>query len=246
MTTDTMPAKRQMSIERLLQWAYQQELCNLSAGDGEGETSQQHPMWKMRVDGSGGGWDVNAVSRIVAPDALLVRETVLRMDKPVWADGVDFPSIAYASWRVSFAERPFIDAAIENAQTLVVRHARIGDRPMADDVPSPHRRLLPSGRPEICRVVMVEEKLASGDKAEFPREIMSFEQRVWRKRAGVYETGSYCLLDYWPTEEHLLRDRADYVVWRATLSWLAQEIGDRLERIAVSAEMPPEIGWNAN
>lgn len=243
MTTDSPTQKRELSIENLLHWAYQTELCNLVVGDGAVEPGEQHPMWKMRVDGTPHGWDANAVARVVHEDALRVHAAVAGLATPSWANGAVFPSIAYAAWRISFAEQPFIDRAIDNAQTLVIRHAVIGDRPIADETPSPHCRRLPSGRPEIVRNVMVEEKLASGDMVTLPREMLATEQRVWRKRAGVYETGSYCLLDYWPSEENVLRDRANYVVWRAALAWLAEALRNGLDRFGLTDALPPEVAW---
>lgn len=232
------PHRRQLSIEAALRWAFQIELPNL-------DPRQANPMFEERVSGGGGsGYEEGAISRIVAPDAIRIGDAVKLLGGADWWAGVVFPPIAYAVDGMSMADKPFIDRAVTRAETLVICHARLGNRPDCEDVPECTPLRAGNGRPEIRRMGTVEQRTLEGATIDAPLELMAKEERARvRDRPGIYELGSYCLLQWYPTVDQVMRDRADYVVWRAALDWLRQQLGGALERVAITDQLPAERPW---
>ena len=231
--------KRETPIEALLHWAYQIELVNL-------DPREANPMFEDRVSGGGGaGYEEGAIARIVAPDAIAVSKIVAMLDGQEWTRGVAWTPISVYMDGMSVADRPFIEAAIPRAQSLVVCNAKLGARPHCEDWPEPTADRSGNGQPRVMRVAEIVEETVGGGEIVASREMIAKEERARVKlRAGIYPAGSYCLLKWFPSHESVMRDRAEYVVWRAALAWLRGRIGDTLDRISVLADLPPERPWN--
>ncbi|MFO1118346.1 MAG: hypothetical protein U1E28_21965 [Beijerinckiaceae bacterium] len=216
--------RRLLSIEQALRWAFATELVNAD-GYGVEEPAEQHPMWKIRVDGGGGTWDALAVSRLVDSDALAIGDAVARL-----ADVDLLPPADLGD-----EERRHFVANRGRATALVVTHAKLGTRPDID-VPVPGPIYAPNGRPVVRRLTQQTERIITGEKALYDREeIVTAPPARMRGSAGQYPPGSFCPLDWFPTFDACARDRAEESIWVAALAWLAAEIGDSLERIEIVA-----------
>lgn len=239
MNTPAQPGKRTMSIEALLRWAYQTELVNL-------DPREANPMFEEYIGGGGGGsgYEEGAIARMVHPDAKVVANVVSQLRGDEWAAGVAWPPITYSMADMSMADQPFIDVQIPRAETLVVCHARLGNQPDALDEPFPTADRADNGRPRVVRMAPVASKVLDGSEVTTDMEVIAAEERARvRDKAGIYPMGSYCLLKWYPEPNAIMRDRAQYVVWRAALIWLRDQLAGVLERHDVDDRLPVERPW---
>jgi hypothetical protein len=123
---------------------------------------------------------------------------------------------------------------------LVANRARLRKRPeVYRELPKPVRVLAPYGpRPLVLREVMVRNK-ADGQLYAALQPCTSFSLR----RGGrSYPIGAFCPLDWIPNPKSVLRDRAEYAVWRFALELLAGELAD-LESLSVLPPSAPLRPW---
>lgn len=186
-----------------------------------------HPMFSMRIDGGKGDWDADAVSRMVDPDALAIGAAVARLRE----DLIDPPD------HVDDDERSLFIAWRGRAETLVVAHARLGDRPTVDSAEAYPLRAS-NGRPIVRRIVEARERILDGSELAMPREEIVPKVR----ERGQYPSGAYCVLEWVPSLELAARDRAEYLVWRASLDRLVAELNG-LTKIEVQPSTAPWRPW---
>jgi hypothetical protein len=234
--------RRVMYIENALKWAYGEELAQIPSIGGEPEFHGSHPMWNMaRVDGnSGGGFDENALRRLASPDAIEIAKTVHRLADPallarqaalVGALNGPGPAEEFAA----------IKAALPRLEVLVIVHARIGKPPDLPDHRTPYAIRTANGEVCVRRIRPLKYRTVDGrdiwqDDTEIVREIRG---KPTRQR---YPQGSYCLVGWSPDWPELLRERAEYLVWRLAIRWLARNL-KHLERIQVLPSRLPLRPW---
>jgi hypothetical protein len=240
----TPDRRRIMPIEQALKWAYSEELAQIPSNGGEPEFHGSHPMWNMaRVDGAGSGYDDGAVWRLAAPDAIEIAKTVHRL-----ADGTalaDEPELLAGLLDIGGPglpeEHAAIAAALLRVEVLIIVHGRLGTAPALPDRRTPFAIRTANGEVCVRRVRPFKHRTIDGrdvfhDAAETVHEIRS---KPTRQR---YPQGSYCLVGWSPDWPELLRERAEYLVWRLALCWLSQNLG-QLERTHILPSRLPLRPW---
>lgn len=228
--------RRRLTIEQALRWAFATELVN-AVGFGVGaEPSEQHPMWRMRVDGTApGGWDAAAIARFVDPDALAIGAAVAALE------GIELEppeDLDPDERRLFFAWRG-------RATTLVVTSAKLGRPPPAgDEIPSAEPIFATNGRVVVRRMVSRTERVITGERLAFDaEEIVAVTARARVKgSSGHYPSGSFCPLQWFPSFESVAIERIEARIWREALAWLASRLKG-LERIEIvdPADSPAPI-----
>ena len=242
-----MGGRRRLTITDALAWAYQVELPAMERyTSGEAESRASHPMWNLgRVDGGGANWDDAAIARIVDRDALKIGQAVSALRNPAWAASADLAGFEVFQAGLSLSEAAFIGPALERAETLVITHAKLGTAP---DVESQQVTAVRSGNglPIVRREVPFRESTIAGDTLTRMDDEHVPDQPMIMLRGkptrGKWPEGSFCLVDYWPSAHAIMRDRAEYLVWRAALDWLTVNL-QGLERIEVSGCCAPRRPW---
>jgi len=124
--------------------------------------------------------------------------------------------------------------ALRNIVDLVLVHARAGSRPYAgEEQPSVEPVLTDNGRPSVMVPALIDAGGVMYETCVATRAL----------RSGLYAPGAFCPLRYEPDPQSIVRDRADYAVWRAALRLLAEELHDKLETIAILSPSAPEHPW---
>lgn len=228
-TQSPRPGRRLKTIEATLRWAFAEELVNLQRRAEDGWMPSAHPMFSMRIDGGKGDWDADAVARLVDPDALAIGAAVARLREEL----IEPPD------HLDDAERSLFIAQRGRAETLVVAHARLGDRPTVE-IPEAYPLRASNGRPAVRRMVQAPERILDGSEVVMPREeIVASKVR----ERGQYQTGAYCVLEWIPSLDMAARDRAEYFVWRAALDSLVADLHG-LSKIEVQPATAPWRPWD--
>ena len=132
-------------------------------------------------------------------------------------------------------------APLANVTNLVLAHGRLGNRPpIGLETPIPMPKQAPNGKPGVWQIQCSVEKTIAGDQVE-----RLFEAPVQGARRGIYPSGSFCIVEYEPSPQSIVNDRAEYLVWRLALGDLAELLSGRLERIAAlppAAALAPWLG----
>jgi hypothetical protein len=132
-------------------------------------------------------------------------------------------------------------APLANVANIVLTHGRLGNRPaIGFEIPIPTPKLAPNGKPGVWQLQCSIERTIGGDHVE-----RLFEAPVQGARRGVYPSGSFCILEYEPSPQSIINDRAEYLAWRLALGELAELLSGRLERIAAlppAAALAPWLG----
>jgi hypothetical protein len=133
-------------------------------------------------------------------------------------------------------------AGLRKAANFVLVCGRLGKRPDVRREPPDHAaRLAANGKPGVWRLESWAEPTFD-DHAQVWRTV---ETPAPPKRKGVYPAGAYCVLDYTPSPQALVDERADYAGWIAGLFWLAEALSGRLtSRAALTprAALRPWLG----
>jgi hypothetical protein len=195
------------------------------------------------------------------PDALAIEARVLALDR---FGGLIFDSdaglligvegFAPGRERADQWSPPAMDVAaiVAHASTmmvgLVANHARLRSRPLViTDMPRPCRVMAPySAHPLVVRDDMVASKfdrLGDGRGADVLYLAQVPVSAFTSRGKPGWPIGSYCPLRWEPKPEEIVRDRAEYAVWRAALEVLAGELAGMLASIAVLAPSAPWRPW---
>jgi hypothetical protein len=119
-----------------------------------------------------------------------------------------------------------IAAAAANVGNLLLVHGRLASRPLIRlDPPEVSAKLADNGKPGVWRRETWAEP-TWGDHAEASR---AAEVPVRASRKNLYPPGAYGRLEYAPDPQETVNERAEYWVWRAGLSALAEALSGRME-----------------
>lgn len=224
-----------MPIERALVWAYKLELPNASL-NAVGKTN-----WiTERVDSSyrGGGFDVDAVARVVSPDALAIHERVKELSQPGWLSvDMDAGELLSSTYR-SFTEPDYFAAAFPKAYDLVVMAARLG-RPPGFSEPLVEPVKHENGSIQLFRHVARKLKTVDGRRVAY-----GFDEPFRLKRGGTFPQGACCHFEAFPTWDQIMQERADYLAYWLALRWLSENL-DHLARLHIIAPELPMRPWQA-
>lgn len=219
--------KRQIDIEKLLHWAYRDELSKRATSSAEGLWDHIHESGQLggirddgrRGDGGAQRYDFGTIHQ----DAIRIEAAVGALEDTVidWASSFDAIA-AELSGLVSVNEakasaHPWCrDVLLVNShrtKVLVTTHAIRGSRPeWYDEPPQPNRIL--------------------ADKGKGPKIVGECKGR------NLYTAGSYCPLRWEPSPLSIVMARAEYAAWYAGMSQLAARL-DLVDHIALAPAAAP-------
>jgi hypothetical protein len=251
--------RRLVDIEDALIWAFREELPKRSPdGNVVALGSSVSPMWRYGVFGARiDNWSREpgfpAVLGDPHPDAIAIesrcsRSSASKAFRSMTRRGSRSASRGFAPGRVradphypaEFNVAGIIGEASNMIVGWVANGARLRKRPEVDrELPKPARVLASCGlRPLVLREVMMRNK-ADGRLYPALQPCTSFSLR----RGGrSYPNGAFCPLDWIPNPKSVLRDRAEFAVWRFALEVLAGELVD-LESMTVLPPSAPLRPW---
>jgi hypothetical protein len=125
------------------------------------------------------------------------------------------------------AAETYIAEAANNVMRDVVTHAYLSTRPIVSPLPHPFPLKLRNGSPAVKR--LVEQVVQEGTYVRTHR----VEKPVRAQRGGRYSAGAYCPIDWKPSPESALRDRAKYIVWWTALTLLGNRLGSELDEVTL-------------
>lgn len=237
-----MTAKLLIDIESLLSNTYRDELPKRERDGGShalGPT--MHPMWRMglfggRVDNWTREPGFPAAMGECDPDALIVEMEVQALRQfaltdvagDILAAGLDVPDAAIP---------PVLERASRAASILVGMHAKMGTRPGVGEVQVEPVRLPGNRSVGTWRQGFVSQRTILGDEIRIEVEIPAAASRK------KYPDGTYCKLAFSPSPAHVLLERAEYLVWRASLRKLADALDGQLRQWVVTDCAAPTAPW---
>jgi hypothetical protein len=252
--------KRVLDVEDALAWAFREELPKRPpSGNIIAAGSPVSPMWRYGVFGAriDNWWREPGFPAALGdphPDALEIEARVLALerlkglafDDPsgllIGLEGFAPGRIRNDPWSPPLLDVGRITGEVSNMIVgLVAQHAKLRKRPEVDwEIPLPRWVLARFGpRPLVMRDVMVRNK---ADGALYP--VQKPCTTYARRRGGrAYPIGAYCPLEWLPKPEAVLRDRAEYAVWRFALEALAHELAGKLESVTVLPPSAPAQPW---
>lgn len=242
---ESVAFKREVEIEKLLQWAYLDELPKrLLNAQGDAKT------WdRLAQYGSLGGIDVDET--VSAPqryayvgephrDALAIEGAVNQLGATTVDWGEDFELIAWdlaALLSINVLQRPqrrrFADGSSSRTaieQTELVQYRKgAGARLVADDA----RDVIAIASTNVTALVHMHAINRSrpffNNETPKPSMIAADRGRGAKligecKGKNLYETGSFCPLSWWPSPLQVALDRAEYLLWHRALTTLADQL----------------------
>lgn len=208
--------KQALDVEKLLQWAYRDELPK----KGFVESS---PGWDnisthgMPIDD--GSLRLPPAFGAPHPDALVVERAVAGLDKQVMVDWAESLTTLLGELAAYAPTSEWCLGASFNPQALVIMHARMGTRPPWETEP-----------PRLVRVLMPER---------------SQHVVVGRDANRNYLPGAHCPLRLEPSVDLIVSGRAEYAVWRAALDDVRESLsGWTLREHEVLAAAAAREPWN--
>ena len=216
--------RKQLSIERLLHWAYRDELPKQAVG---GLTGWEATIYLgTRVDTSPmPDAYYPAVMGAPHPDALAIDWWVRQLE-PVT---VDWPAVQrellFDLRGIANAYNPLSDLARRtfDRSALVQLHARMGTRPDWDTGLDVAPVMAANNRP-LVRWIDQRGRTVSGSK-----------------RGGWYSAGAVCMLKYSPALSEIAHARLEWIVWRGALQTLCETLnstGRLAEHVALPTSAP--------
>ena len=230
--------RKPIDIEKLLQWAYRQELPKLQfLGAGLSGRWSGFALLGTRVQHEGGGTfygclDVGPPD----PDAGVVHEAVKELDS-LKADWNEDPRVLLSD--MSEGVQAEAAAALTGYRVqrseLVMRFARMGMRPdWRAEEPELRPVLAKNNRPAWFARKRVKIKAGGWMEAE----VNGYDDKRCRPMEGAYR--KY----YFDPDPRLAVDlRADYANWHASLVWLREELLGRLEMWEPTGPVAAERPW---
>jgi hypothetical protein len=170
-------------------------------------------------------------------DALIVEGAVERLARVYPAPGMASEELAFGMGFAVDCETAMI-AALGRAASLVVVFAGLARAPDCGGWPKSTPKRAPNGKPGVWRREAWAEPTIRDE--DVVREV---EVAVKPMRRGLYPPGSYGVLEWAPSPQSVIEDRAEYAAWRAGLAWLAQELSGALESREVLAPRAPLCPW---
>lgn len=178
------------------------------------------------------------------PDALAIESAIGRLRAA--AEGFGHEDLALDAGIEGFGldvAKAWSDA-LATLVTTVIAKAKLRARPPIAPAERPvcSEKVGPNGKSLVVRLVerpqpvwqglpeRIEhenaERAAAGLPPIEPRPpvMVEFEERSKPKRAGSYEAGSYCKLEWEPSPGSILLERAHYAAWRVAMDWLQTEL----------------------
>lgn len=236
--------KRTIDIEKLLVWAYREELAKLDFLGGGLTFWTGFAELGTKVM-SGGGNSLQAYAAIlgggVHPDAEVVHGAVcsLKDFQPDWEEPEtllsDMPEELQA-----FAKDAVRGFRVQ-LDVLVLRCARLGTRPdwRSDGVPAKReQRSASTGQPAYF--VMQEVPIYSSGECvgKERREVDGFDRTARRPKLGAYKKYYYD-----PDPALLVERRAEYCCWHAGLAMLSESLRGRLREHEALPPAVPALPW---
>lgn len=213
-------APRTMDIEKLLQWAFRDELPKRSMPAlGPGYISPLARLVDMGtlIDETAGEPGFPAALGEPDPDALVVEAIVssladCEIDWPATRREVVGPVGGLLDDR-----DPTLASLTIGTVGLVAIHARMGTRPRWDLWPAPEPVIGRNGKP-IVQFLAEDGTLAEG------------------RRARHYGPGARCPIDWFPTPREVAFARVEYSIWWQALDTLADALEGQLRSVVA---LPP-------
>jgi hypothetical protein len=240
--------KTEMDVERLLHWAYRDELSKRQTSAAEG-------IWdRMRDSGQLGGIEPRgdggaqryASFGLPDPDAELIEAAVGRLDDMVVDWNLSFDTIAAELSALvtvnDIARRPMPGkTAVSEWTTKSGRRMRVEDRPR--DV------ILPGAIRTKALVTMHAIRGSRPDWHDDPPQPHMVQATKGPhasvvgecKGRNLYTSGSYCPLRWEPSPLSIVMARAEYAAWHAGLVRLANDLDMR--RHAALPPRAPSTPW---
>ncbi|MCX2722599.1 hypothetical protein [Roseibium salinum] len=247
--------KKRIDIEKLLKWAYCDELPK--AGAGQGGALLSRSAWSMvegfgqlltSVDDNEYGVvpDFGPMDGDPHPDAIKVHAAVcelnaLELDLPEGWNPM--PEIARHEKHCKIV----LDAArfgIANARRrpvdLVRRHAILGGCPDTDgEVPELKPLCNANGQP-IWFQMRIEHALdENGEPVEHKWET----EDGWNRNTKAPKAGAYQKFYFDPDPTEVIIARGEYQIWRSALSFVVEELRGKLEKWDVVSSDRPACPW---
>lgn len=218
--------KKKLDIERLLHWAYRDELPKQSAvgsSSSWADIARYGALGAVIDDQIGPAMRLPEILGEPHPDAIEIARHVRAL--------VDV-DVEWSSSREGLMG-DLLALAPENAvirplrtEALIVMHAKMGTRPDWFSGPPTCSRITGrNGKPIV--------QLLSGERIE-----------QGRTKGRHYGPGARCPLKWEPTPESIALDRAEYAAWHRGLCVLAAALRDALIEHVPHAPAAPEQPWN--
>ena len=133
-----------------------------------------------------------------------------------------------------------LQAALRNAANLLLVHGRLGSRPsLRLEPPEVSAKLAANGKPGVWRLESWAEPTLD-DHADARRVV---EVACSPLRKELYPAGAYGVVEFSPSPQELVNERAEYAVWRAALVWLAAALSGALESRSALPPRAAERPW---
>lgn len=229
-----------MDIEDALTWAMVEELPKRREDDGHGAMGFKSisPMFAgadlgVRVENFNREPGMPLALGDVHPDAILIEQAVHALIEHESHDyGAGLGAAAGLDRLPGVDEAEAFRRAGSQMRLLVVVCAKLRRRPVLDDggvTAGP--KLLGNGKPAVVREEVQFQNTVAGKQIA-----LTVDAPTHPLRAGNYRDGANCPVQYDPTPQSIVLERAEYAVWHRALEILAEALCGKLESIAV---LPP-------
>lgn len=248
--------KKRIDIEKLLKWAYCEELPKAlpdDFGKGTGERSawqsiETYAQLLTRVDDNRYGVVSTLAAMDAEPhgDAVKVYEAVralddLRLTFPEgWNPMPEIDGHGAETERALVAARWGIANSRRTPSEIVQKHAILGGCPdWQGEVPAIKPVCNGDGRPVwfLTRVVnMLDE---AGNPAEFRSET----EDGWNRNTKAPKAGAYQRFRFDPDPTPTIMDRGTYQIWRRCLTLLVEKLAETLDQWRVEGPFRADCPW---
>lgn len=226
-----------MDVEDVLRWAYRDELPKRGAGAASGVS----PMFSLIALGT----HVDNISREPGfpaalgephPDAIAIEQIVIALERfsGFSIDGVDLAP----DFGLAVDQGRALRHATAGMAAAVVVHARMGSRPLCHPPAFECGPVVgPNGKPKVLVTITEIHDGAFGPVPE------TRDEPAPATRAGQYPRGAFCPLDWTPSPQSVVDERADYLAWWVALDQLARDLSGLLATITALAPSAPMRPW---
>jgi hypothetical protein len=227
--------KKKIDIEKLLQWAFREELPKGHAVEASAwSLIETFGQLGARVDVSARGSSSGGLGFVPGephPDALAVAAAVRSMSREHRFSKTDCAGLLGDYAGVGELAIGAMAGVAFNLRALIIRCAALG-APMVWDI----------GVPRLCRVTRLDNQHAIVFGLDDAGQLIELRS----DKKGRYPIGSAprCHLEWTePSIEQLLETRAEYAAWRHALASLALDLANRLGDIEATGPLRPADPW---
>lgn len=222
--------KRAMDIEALLTWAYRDELPKRGEASGGGGGASVFEAYGTNIDCWSRDPGFPAACGETHGDAVKIDAAVQDLDR-LALDWAADRALYFAGCDkiASKAEIDRLEKLAQRPRALVIHHAVMGTRPEWQNEPM---RAVPVFDDKRGRPLLLGR-------------LDSFVVKINRKtvRKTEYTPGSCCPLDFEPSPGEVAIARAEYMVWLASLSHLAESLSVALDEHEPTGPAAPAYPW---